>query len=338
MAKQPTVLVLTQQLDAHADLIIRELHRREVRVIRFNTADFPQRAILVAHHTTARTWEGELVLDQHTLSLQEITTIWYRRPTPFETDPALPPAAQQFAQAEARMAIGGILRSLSARWINHPEKMVMADYKPYQLEMAHTFGLETPATLLTNSALAARQFLADYPGGIIYKTLSGALVFSESGEPLSIYTSRVCLDDLEQEESIRQTACFFQEEIPKKLELRVTVMGEYVFAAEIFSQHSPRTQVDFRRAYADLHYGVHTLPQEIHSRCLALTKALGLSFAAIDMVLTPDHRYVFLELNSSGQWAWIEQATSLPLCETLVDLLTETKNGQQSRTGFGEER
>jgi glutathione synthase/RimK-type ligase-like ATP-grasp enzyme len=185
------------------------------------------------------------------------------------------------------MAIGGILRSLPIRWVNHPEKMVTADYKPYQLEMARACGLETPATLLTNAPEEARSFL-------------------------------------EQESSIRQTACLFQEEVPKQLELRITVMGERVFAAEIFSQHSPRTQVDFRQAYADLRYGVHQLPQTIHDCCLALTRALGLSFAAIDMVLTPDHRYVFLELNSSGQWAWIGQATGLPLCETLVDLLTET--------------
>src|SRR5581483_1900574 len=324
MVKQPTVLVLTQQLDAHADLVIRELHHRNAQVIRFNTADFPQKATLVARHTTGRAWEGELVVDQHALSLQEITGMWYRRPTPFEIDPALPPAAQQFAQAEARMAIGGVLRGLSCRWVNHPEKMVAADYKPYQLEMARACGLETPDTLLTNSAHAARQFLAEHPYGIIYKTLSGALVFSESGEPLSIYTSRVSLQDLEQEDSIRQTACLFQEEVSKELELRITVVGEQVFAAEIFSQHSSRTQVDFRRGYADLRYGVHALPQAIHDRCLSLVKILGLSFAAIDMVLTPDHWYVFLELNSSGQWAWIGQATSLPLCETLVDLLTET--------------
>ncbi len=266
---------------------------------------------LVARHTAGAAWKGTLTVDQHALSLQDITSIWYRRPTPFESDPALPPAAQQFAQAEARMAIGGIFRSLSCRWINHPEKMVTADYKPYQLEMARACGLETPDTLLTNSPEAARHFLAQYPKGIIYKTLSGALVFSESGEPLSIYTSRVSLRDLEQEDSLRPTACLFQEEIPKQLELRITVMGERVFAAEIFSQHSPRTQVDFRQAYADLRYGVHALPQTIHDRCLALTKALDLSFAAIDMVLTPDHRYVFLELNSSGQWAWIGQATDL---------------------------
>src|SRR5579885_1067685 len=248
MVKRPTVLVLTQQLDAHADLVIRELHHRNAQVIRFNTADFPHKATLVARHTTGRTWEGELVVDQHALSLQEITGMWYRRPTPSEIDPALPPAAQQFAQAEARMAIGGVLRSLSCRWVNRPEKMVAADYKPYQLEMARACGLETPDTLLTNSAHAARQFLAEHPYGIIYKTLSGALVFSESGEPLSIYTSRVSLQDLEQEDSIRQTACLFQEEVSKELELRITVVGEQVFAAEIFSQHSSRTQVDFRQA------------------------------------------------------------------------------------------
>lgn len=327
MTGQPMVLILTQLLDSHADLVIRELHRRHVRVSRFNTADFPMRSTLVARHTSCGTWEGELRVDQHLLSLQEITSIWYRRPTPFEIDPTLPPAAQQFAQAEARMAIGGVLRSLPVLWVNHPEKMVAADYKPYQLKIASNCGLQTPETLLTNAAHAARQFLEAHPAGIIYKTLSGALIFSESGEPLSIYTSRVSLQDLEQQDSIHHTVCLFQEEIPKELELRITVIGKQVFAAAIFSQHSPRTQVDFRQAYADLRYGVYTLPQVIHDRCLALTKALGLSFAAIDMVLTPDHRYVFLELNSSGQWAWIEQATGLPLCETLVNLLTETRKG-----------
>lgn len=322
MAKQTTVLVLTQELDSHADLVIRELHRRNVRVVRFNTADFPRRATLIARHAQS-SWEGMLMLDQHTLSLQDVTSIWYRRPTPFETDPALSPAAQQFAQAEARMAMGGVLRSLPCRWINHPEKMVTADYKPYQLELARACGLETPDTLLTNQAEAARQFLTRHPEGIIYKTLSGALVFSESGEPLSIYTSQVSFTDLEREASISQTACLFQEEVPKQLELRITIIGEQVFAAEIFSQHSEHARVDFRRAYAELRYGVHALPRGIQESCLALTRALGLSFAAIDMVLTPDQRYVFLELNSSGQWAWIGRATGLPLCETLVDLLVD---------------
>jgi len=318
------VLVLTQELDTHADLVIRELQRRHVPVIRFNTASFPQQATLVAHHMQG-SWDGILCWDSHSVHLHDIASIWYRRPTPFEVDPTLSPVAQQFAQAEARMAIGGILRSLSCVWVNHPEKIVTADYKPYQLKVANACGLATPRTLLTNDPEAARQFLAQHQGGIIYKTLSGALIFDESGTPLSIYTSRVSAQDLEQEHSIRQTACLFQEEIPKQLELRITVIGEQVFAAEIYSQSSERTRVDFRRSYADLRYAVHDLPQAIHDQCLALTKLLGLSFAAIDMVLTPDQGYVFLELNSNGQWAWIERETGMPLCETLVDHLTENR-------------
>ncbi len=70
-----------------------------------------------------------------------------------------------------------------------------------------------------------------------------------------------------------------------------------------------------------MRYGIHELPQEIHRKCLELVGKLGLSFAAIDMIVTSDDRYVFLEANPNGQWQWIEQATGFPICETLVDLL-----------------
>jgi len=53
------------------------------------------------------------------------------------------------------------------------------------------------------------------------------------------------------------------------------------------------------------------------------TLVVCLIFAAIDMILTPDGHYVFLELNPNGQWEWIENATHLPICSTLVDVLTE---------------
>lgn len=43
------------------------------------------------------------------------------------------------------------------------------------------------------------------------------------------------------------------------------------------------------------------------------------------MIVTPDDRYVFLEANACGQWGWIQNATGLPICETLVDLLAGEK-------------
>lgn len=316
-----TVLVLTQQLDAHADLVIAELNQREVPVMRFDTADFPQRATLVARNTRG-SWEGTLETSDRSLELGQIASILYRRPTPFELDPSLSPSGQQFASAEARMAIGGLLRSAKCAWINHPEKIVSADYKPWQLQIASDCGLEVPTSLITNEPTAVFEFFEHCQGQLIYKTLSGGLIMSESGEAVSIYTNRVTLDDLRMEsERVRATACLFQELVPKKVELRITIVGTRVFCAELSYRDPAAAALDWRTAYHNIHYRVYDLPEAISRKCLTFVHRLGLSFAALDLIVTPDDRYVLLEANACGQWGWIQNATGLPICEALVDLL-----------------
>ncbi len=325
MPLNKTVLVLTQQLDFHADLVITELNRRSIPVVRFDTADFPLRATLIAHSQTG-SWEGAIVTEHRTIAFDQIGSIWYRRPTPFELDPMLSPSGQQFASAEARMALGGLLRSVDCLWVNHPEKMVSADYKPYQLKVAGECGLEIPASLITNDPDAVLDFFERCKGEMIYKTLSGGMIVAESGEVLSVYTSHVTRDDLREAESrVRYTACLFQELVPKKVELRITVVGGHVFPAAISYLHPERAAIDWRTAYQELQYGMYELPREIRHKCLEVVGKLGLSFAAIDMIVTPDDRYVFLEANPNGQWQWIERATGFPICETLVGLLVAGK-------------
>jgi glutathione synthase/RimK-type ligase-like ATP-grasp enzyme len=53
-----------------------------------------------------------------------------------------------------------------------------------------------------------------------------------------------------------------------------------------------------------------------------LMTALGLRFGALDFLLTPDDEWVFLEINPNGQWAFIEQATGLPIAAAIADALT----------------
>jgi len=48
---------------------------------------------------------------------------------------------------------------------------------------------------------------------------------------------------------------------------------------------------------------------------------LGLCYGAIDMILTPDGRYVFIELSPNGQYLWIEHETGLPISDAICDLL-----------------
>ena len=39
------------------------------------------------------------------------------------------------------------------------------------------------------------------------------------------------------------------------------------------------------------------------------------------MVVTPDHEYVFLEINPTGQYQWLEALTDLPITDSIVELL-----------------
>ena len=50
-------------------------------------------------------------------------------------------------------------------------------------------------------------------------------------------------------------------------------------------------------------------------------EGLGLRYGAIDMVFTPDGRYVFLEINPNGQYLWIEYQTGMPISDAICDLL-----------------
>ena len=138
------------------------------------------------------------------------------------------------------------------------------------------------------------------------------------------YTEPVRPRDLLHVEDLRLCPLLVQPYVPKRLELRVTVVGHQVFAAAIDSQATNHTRLDWRR-YDDAGTPIapFALPGEVANRCRALVHELGLRYGAIDLVLTPDDRFVFLEINPNGQYLWIELATDLPISDAIADHLLE---------------
>jgi glutathione synthase/RimK-type ligase-like ATP-grasp enzyme len=122
--------------------------------------------------------------------------------------------------------------------------------------------------------------------------------------------------------AVRHAPVVVQEYVPKQVELRITVVGDRVFAAEIDSQASPMARHDWRAGDPrTMAHRRHPLPLKEAERCLRLTRALDLCFGAIDMVLTPGGEYVFLEINPNGQWGWIQDLTGMPIAEVLAEIL-----------------
>jgi hypothetical protein len=71
------------------------------------------------------------------------------------------------------------------------------------------------------------------------------------------------------------------------------------------------------------HHGVEpfTLPDDFVHRLSRFMERMGLVYGAIDVRLTPEGKYVFLEVNTSGQWIFMEEKTGQPITDTFVELL-----------------
>ncbi|MFD9074960.1 RimK domain-containing protein, partial [Streptomyces lasiicapitis] len=212
--------------------------------------------------------------------------------------------------------LGGVITALDCRWVNHPAEMSRAEYKPLQLAAARGCGLAIPPTLITNSPDAVRAFASDIRGPIICKPIASP-VFIEEDTLKTVYTRRLNEDDLS---GLDTTAHLFQAWIDKAYEVRLTVAGDRLLAAEVHAG-SDAAHVDWRSDYKSLTYRATEAPGHVANAVRRLMARLGLRFAALDFVVSPVGEWTFLEANPCGQWDWIQHATGLPIAEAIADEL-----------------
>lgn len=307
--------MLTDTYDTTADYVVEELNQRGRSVFRCDPGDFPERLSLIA--SLNRGWAGSLRLPERHIGLDEVGCVYYRRPTMFRFPAHLTDAERRWSQAEAGRGFGGILSVLPC-WLNHPVDMARADYKPVQLTLAEAVGLSVPATLITNDPDEARPFVT-VVGRAVYKPLAGSGI-AEEGVHKLVYTNMVTEDDID--DSVRDTAHLFQAWMPKAYEVRLTVVDHQLFAVRIDGD-SVAAQVDWRTDYPSLSYSVVEVPDAIRRRVRQLVHRLRLRFGALDFIVGPDGTWTFLEINPNGQWAWLQDATGLPIAAAIADALVK---------------
>ncbi|MBA2278690.1 MAG: alpha-L-glutamate ligase [Chloroflexia bacterium] len=259
--------------------------------------------------------------DSREINFAEVRAVWWRRPQPFEIDPAIRrPGHRVFAYNESHEAFAGLWLALDACWVNHPTATETSARKPYQLRVAQEVGLTIPHTLITNDPVAARAFVAAQPGGAIYKAFSAT-------EQEWRETRLLRPEEIAGLDNVAYAPVIFQEYVPAGVDLRITVIGNAIFPAAIHSQETSYP-VDFRMDMSQARVEPVTLPAETEASLLRLMARLGIVYAAIDMRRTPDGHYVFLEVNPAGQWLFIEQRTSQPITSTLARYLSTYGAGE----------
>jgi hypothetical protein len=312
------ILLVTTASDLAADLVILHLGRRGLPFVRFNQEEFPDR-ISVAWPGDGRS--GTMTVNREAVACAEIGSAWFRYAVGPSLSSAEEPLTADFIARESSGYLAGFWETMPWFWVNQPSAVVLASSKLRQLARARELGFRVPQTLVTNCPAAARDFV-DGRDVIAKPVVSGG--FTQAHRRYAVYTTRITRHDLA-DEAVSAAPVIFQERIANDFDLRATVVGTRVFATRI-SVCNRDGETDWRAvASSRLTYERYCLPPALEADCVALVKAFSLSFAALDFIVTPEGEHVFLELNPSGQWGWLEEATGAPVTDAIIDLLIDPK-------------
>ena len=310
------VLLVTASYDFAADYVTRALNKRAAHSFRLDTDRFPSDVKATFVPTKGLTIET----GTQRVRSEDIKSVWYRRHVAPDLRPDLDRGTREFCERETRSFLDGALATLpTRRWLSAPLAIRAAETKVYQLKIASALGFSVPNTVITNDPAQVRDLAKSH--ALVGKAVSSGYIAGEGGNR-AIFTSRLQGHDLEDLDELSLAPVIFQEFVEKKVDVRVTVVGSAVFAAEILSQSRESSSVDWRATDdPNIRHRRHELPTRQVTLCRDILEALGLSFGAIDLALCPNGDYVFFEVNPNGEWVWIEDQLKFPISDAIAEWL-----------------
>lgn len=307
------VVAVTQLDDFTADLVITELVGRGVPVVRLDPGDFPD-SVTMRVSADRDGLGGRISTATRDFDIAAVRSVYWRRPRPYSAPAGLAGDDARWCVDQARFGLGGVLAALpGARYVNHPWRIRDAEHKPAQLAAATRCGLAIPPTLITNDPERARRFTVA-EGPTVYKPLWNSPYALADGRPGTIWVTAV-KDGID--ESVAATAHLFQQMVNKVADVRLTVVGDRMWAVRI--DGSPG--LDWRRHYDSLSYTVIDTPSDVAKGVCAYLESFGLVFGAFDFGLDHDGRWLLYECNPNGQWAWFPEPVTSQITKALADQL-----------------
>ena len=189
------------------------------------------------------------------------------------------------------------------------------------LFIAQQIGLYIPPTIITTQKDTLIDFIREN-GYSITKSISNMFKIEKSGFFQTIGTQLITehmIDTLD--ETFFPT--LIQKKIEKVFELRIFYLKGKFYPMAIFSQNDEQTQLDYRnynRTKPNRNIPF-VLPDEIEVKLKLLMDKLELNTGSIDMMVTHEGEYVFLEVNPTGQFGWVSENCNYYLEEKIANYL-----------------
>lgn len=310
-----SILILSRVEDTHLPYVTKHLAGEDI--IRINPSD------IIDGDTIDYTFsDGKVQVLYKGRPLQDIKSVWIRRPTSLD-ERTLPVIARhkEYVRSALRAHAQMLVEAWpGAFWFSDTGKLFAAENKLLQMRLATKLGLKVPETLFASSAEQAKAFVARQKV-CIAKTQATDL------PPNSLTMTRIVrASDGLRYDNLNLDPYIFQAYVEPAYELRVTVVGDKVFAARVEGQETDgigSTYRDWRYAHVNDTFSAKAakLPRAAADACRQLVRELGLEFGAIDLIVDRQNTIWFLEINPNGQWAFVEKHTGQPIGKAIADKL-----------------
>lgn len=303
------VLIVAPEDDAHGAAVAAAIERSGGTTVQWGGVDFPAVGRVAFDPMTTAL---DMVTGDTRISTATLHSVWWRRSGPFRVAAEVAdPRVRRFCLAEVDHFWWGVFDALPIPVINRPSAE-RAARKPRQLTIAHNLRLTIPATIITTDPDQVIEFWHRHDGRCVYKPLT-APTFRLAE------TRALTAEHLNRLDALAHAPIIVQEHVPRGADVRVNVIGDHVFAAEVTTVR-PEADIDWRLDLTAT-WQAHSLPQIIADRLRTLIQVLGLDYGCIDLRRRPDGEYVFFEVNPAGQFLFVEVDAGSPLAQAMAELL-----------------
>lgn len=225
-------------------------------------------------------------------------------------------------RSEWNRVLFGFYNALSgAKWLNHLRDATLADNKYYQYIIARECGLNAPETFSSNNKNDLLAFAIQHEE-VALKFMSQELYVMDNGTTAGLYVNKLTSEQLSDFEEYGENPITLQPYIKKLYEVRYTFVDGNHLVCKIDSQKSSKASVDWRRY--DVPNTPHLAivpPTDISEKIDTFMARLKLSFGALDFIVDYDESWWFLEVNTNGQWLWIEDLSGLEISDSVATSL-----------------
>jgi hypothetical protein len=308
--------VFTHRAAVETDRVVKWLRRNDHDVVRVNLGQGESTCTLEIDNLGFR--RAVATCDGRRLRPSECSSAWWHQfPPQTKADPGNEPA-QALADSGRRRLWEAFARMVpTGAWLSSPSRITEAQNKLVQYSFASAAGLTIPKTLASCNPRDVRKNAEEFP---ILKALGDSSEMWHLGaNGHGALTVRLDLSAVE-DDDIAMTCGLYQEHVLSEHEVRAVVIRQPDGTSAVFagSVAKPAGILDIRALPASTtKYETHQIPDRTQRSLASMLEQLDLRFCSADLVVRPDGEYVFLDLNATGAWWWIDDLYDRTITEAL---------------------